>query len=123
MKKKPVMAISFTDKTFKGSYNVWASKSIYLILDEWKHFVGSNKKSLKCVLLYNGKEYSAVPIGHSIYVKEEYEEIETVLNLLKNLFYWDNKVVTPSTPTFCVFGTVELKNDIWCKEIGWSVKC
>ena len=53
------------------------------LLDESRLFVGSNKKSLKCVLLYNGKEYSAAPIGHSIHVKEKYKEIKTVFNLLK----------------------------------------
>ena len=50
---------------------------------ERRHFVGSNKRSIKCALLYNGNEYSPVPIGHSIHVKEKYEEIKMVLDLLK----------------------------------------
>ena len=71
---------------------------------------------------------------HLIHVKEKYEEIKMVFNLLNYQKYnwiiyvdlemvnWDNKVVTPSTPAFYVFGTVKLKNDIGCKESGRSVK-
>ena len=53
------------------------------LLGEWRLFVDSNKESLKSVLLYNGNEYSPVPTGHSIHVKEKYKEIKMVLNLLK----------------------------------------
>ena len=50
---------------------------------KWRLFVGSNKRSLKYVLLYNRNEYSPVPIGDSVHVKEKYEKIKVVLNLLK----------------------------------------
>ena len=40
-------------------------------------------RSLKCVLVYNGKEYSPVPTGHSIHVKQKYKEIKMALKLLK----------------------------------------
>ena len=50
---------------------------------EWRLSVDSNKKSLKCVLLYNENEYSPIRIGHSIHVKEKHEEIKMVLSLLK----------------------------------------
>ena len=50
---------------------------------ELRPFVDSNKRSLKCVLLYNGNECAHVPIRHIIHMKENYEEIKTALNLLK----------------------------------------
>ena len=46
--------------------------------DEWRLFVDSNKKSLKCVLIYNRKEYSPDPIGRSIHVTQKQEEIKMV---------------------------------------------
>lgn len=50
---------------------------------EWRLFIDSSKKSLKCVLLHIGNVYSAIPIGHSVHLKEQYEHINTVLNFLK----------------------------------------
>ena len=38
--------------------------------DAWRLFVDSNKRSLKCILLYNENENFSVPIGNSIHVKE-----------------------------------------------------
>ena len=37
---------------------------------KWSLFVDSNKRSLKCILLYNENETFNVPIGNSIHVKE-----------------------------------------------------
>ena len=50
---------------------------------EWRLFIDSSKKSLKCVLLHIGNLYGAIPIGHSVHLKEQYEHIKTVLQLLK----------------------------------------
>lgn len=50
---------------------------------EWRLFIDSSKTSLKCVLLHNGNAYASVPIGHSVILKEKYEHIKTVLELLK----------------------------------------
>ena len=33
--------------------------------DDWRLFIDSSKKSLKCVLLHNGNKYASIPIGHS----------------------------------------------------------
>ena len=55
---------------------------------EWRLFVDSNIRNIKCVLLYNGHEYSLVPIRQSINVRERYEEIKMVLNLLKYQEYY-----------------------------------
>ena len=51
--------------------------------DDWRLFIDSSKRSLKCVLLHNGNQYASVPIGHSVHMKEKYEEIKTVLKLIK----------------------------------------
>jgi hypothetical protein len=46
---------------------------------EWRPFIDSLKRSLKCVLLNNGNKYGSVPIGHSTRMKEEYKAIFLVL--------------------------------------------
>jgi hypothetical protein len=51
--------------------------------DEWRLFIDSSKRSLKCVLLSNSNIYSAIPIGHSTTLKEEYETIALVLKKIK----------------------------------------
>ena len=50
-------------------------------------FIDSSK-SLKCVLLHNGNLFGAIPIGHSVYLKEKHENLKVVLDLLK---YDDHK--------------------------------
>jgi hypothetical protein len=46
---------------------------------EWRLFIDSSKRSLKCVLLNNGNKYGPIPIGHSTRMKEEYKAIALVL--------------------------------------------
>ena len=43
--------------------------------EEWRLFLDSSKRSLKCVLLHNGNVFGAVPIGYSVHLKETYDEI------------------------------------------------
>ncbi|XP_076031939.1 uncharacterized protein LOC143019842 [Oratosquilla oratoria] len=57
---------------------------------EWRLFIDSSKRSLKCVLLHIGNIFGAIPIGHSVHLKEKYEHIKTVLELLK---YEEHKCV------------------------------
>ena len=45
-------------------------------------FIDSSKRSLKCVLLHNGNMYGSIPIGHSVKLKEEYNNIKLVLERL-----------------------------------------
>lgn len=47
--------------------------------EEWRLFIDSSKRSLKAVLLHNGNLYVSVPIGHSVHLKECYENLELVL--------------------------------------------
>lgn len=51
--------------------------------NEWHLFLDSSKRNLKCVLLHSGNLYGSVPIGHSVYITEIYENIKTVLKLLQ----------------------------------------
>ncbi|GFY26702.1 uncharacterized protein TNCV_2880301 [Trichonephila clavipes] len=56
--------------------------------EEWRLFIGSSKKSSKAVLLHNGNRYVSVPVGHSVHLKECYENLEFILNKLS---YSDHK--------------------------------
>ena len=51
--------------------------------NEWRLFMDSSKKSLKCVLFHNGNFLGAIPIGHSVYLKTRHEHIKVALDLLK----------------------------------------
>lgn len=46
---------------------------------EWRLFIDSSKTSLKIVLLHNGNQYSSIPIGHSVHMKEQYENLAIIL--------------------------------------------
>lgn len=50
---------------------------------DWRLFIDSSKRSLKCVLLHNGNKYGSIPIGHSVQIKEKYDNIKTVLERLQ----------------------------------------
>ena len=50
---------------------------------EWRLFIDSSKRSLKCVLLHNGNKLASVPIGHSIQMKETYENMKSILDKIK----------------------------------------
>lgn len=51
--------------------------------NEWRLFIDSSKRSLKCVLLHNGNKYGSIPIGHSTKMKEAYDTIALVLTKIK----------------------------------------
>ncbi|KAI6658265.1 hypothetical protein LOD99_15536 [Oopsacas minuta] len=48
---------------------------------EWRLFLDSSKRSLKCVLLNNGNVYGAVLVGHSTVLKEQHDDIRIVMDL------------------------------------------
>lgn len=50
---------------------------------EWRLFIDSSNKSLKAVLLHNGNQVSSVPVGHSVHLSENYENMRLMLNFLK----------------------------------------
>ena len=45
----------------------------------WTLFTDSSKRSLECVLLHNGKIFASISIGHSIQMKESYDNMKQVL--------------------------------------------
>ena len=51
--------------------------------NEWKLFIDSLKRSLKCVLLHNENRYASIPVGHSFAIKESCENVKDVLETLK----------------------------------------
>ncbi|KAL4709243.1 hypothetical protein ACJJTC_010543 [Scirpophaga incertulas] len=51
--------------------------------NDWRLFIDSSKRSLKCVLLHNGNKYGSIPIDHSTQMKEEYDTIALVLKKIK----------------------------------------
>ncbi|KAJ8957397.1 hypothetical protein NQ318_004877 [Aromia moschata] len=53
------------------------------IPDDWRLFIDSSKRSLKCVLLHNGKKIGSIPLAHSTKLKEEYNTIALVLQKIK----------------------------------------
>jgi hypothetical protein len=48
-------------------------------VNKWRLFIGSSKRSLKAVILHNGNNYASLPIGHSVHLKEIYENLELAL--------------------------------------------
>ena len=46
---------------------------------DWRLFIGSSNRSLKCVLIHNGNLYRSVPLGHSTTLKEKYDKIKFVV--------------------------------------------
>lgn len=46
---------------------------------DWRLFIDSSKRSLKCVLLHNGNQFASIPLAHSTTLKENYEAVKYVL--------------------------------------------
>ena len=43
----------------------------------------SSSRSLKAVLLHNGNKYPSIPVAHSVHLKEDYNNVKTLLEMLK----------------------------------------
>ena len=52
------------------------------IVNEWRLFIDSSKRSLKAVLLHIGNIKPSIPIAHSAQLKESYDSIEILLNAI-----------------------------------------
>ncbi|KAI6653940.1 hypothetical protein LOD99_3116 [Oopsacas minuta] len=50
--------------------------------NEWRLFIDSSKRSLKCLLLHNGNKFACVSIGHSVILKEHYATVKMFLQKL-----------------------------------------
>ena len=56
---------------------------------EWRLFIDSSSRSLKCVLLHNGNHYPSIPIGHSVQMKEDHNNVKFVLeNINYTRYNW-----------------------------------
>lgn len=53
------------------------------ISSEWRLFIDSSTRSLKAVLLHNGNKFPSLPLAHSVMLKENYESVKMVLQVLK----------------------------------------
>ena len=49
------------------------------------------KRSLKCVILYNGNVYGAVPVDDSVHFREDYDVMKMVMDLLK--YHVHNRII------------------------------
>ena len=62
---------------------------VKLIVSEWRLFIDSSSRSLKCVLLHIGNELPSIPIAHAVHKKEDYMNVKFVLDLIKyNEYKW-----------------------------------
>ena len=60
------------------------------IPSEWRLFFDSLSKILKAVLLHNGNKYPSLSLTHSVHLKETYENVKAVLNVLKyDQYNWE----------------------------------
>ena len=58
--------------------------------EDWRLFIDSSKRSLQCILLPNGNQFSSVPLGHSTTLKEKYEAGKYVLKKISyDQHEWD----------------------------------
>ncbi|GBN00048.1 hypothetical protein AVEN_192954-1 [Araneus ventricosus] len=46
---------------------------------EWCLFIDSSKTSLKTVLLHNGNSFASLPLGHSVHLEENYNDLSMIL--------------------------------------------
>ena len=54
---------------------------------DWRLFIYSLNKSLKAVLLYNGNRVSSIPVGYSISISENYNNMIVLLDSLNYNFH------------------------------------
>lgn len=50
---------------------------------EWRLFIDSSKASLKAVLLHNGNTFASLPMGHSVHMEENYNDLAIILEKIK----------------------------------------
>jgi hypothetical protein len=53
------------------------------IAEEWRLFIDSLKRSLKCILLHNGNKLASIPVGQSEHMKESYVTMKLLLQKLE----------------------------------------
>ena len=72
-------------------------------LQEWRLFIDSSVKSLKCVLLHNGNNCASIPIDLSISIKEKYDPIKLILEkLVVGLYLEHQREICINLPGHCL---------------------
>jgi hypothetical protein len=57
---------------------------------DWRLFIDSSTRSLKAVLLHNGKQHSSIPNAYSVHLQEDYGNIKLLLHKINYGGYqWD----------------------------------
>ncbi|GBN17182.1 hypothetical protein AVEN_147661-1 [Araneus ventricosus] len=46
---------------------------------EWRLFIYSSKTSLKAVFLHNGNSFASLPLGHTVHLEENYNDLSMIL--------------------------------------------
>jgi hypothetical protein len=67
-------------------------------VNKWRLLIDSSKRNLKVVLLHNGNNYASLSIGHSVHLKENYENLELVHNSGLDDLWRSEGVLHTSTP-------------------------
>lgn len=108
---------------------------IQFVPGDWRLFIDSSSRSLKCVLLHNGNRYASIPIAHSTKLKEEYQYIKLVLQKLSYEEYQfsicvDLKMVNlllgqqggyTKYPCFICLWDSRAKQDHW-NMVNWPIR-
>ena len=50
---------------------------------DWRLFIDSSNRRLKAVLLHNGNDCPSIPIAHSVHLKEDYTNVQHLLQMVK----------------------------------------
>lgn len=76
---------------------------------EWRLFIDSSKTSLKAVLLHNGNKFASIPIGHSVHMKEDYNDLAIILEKIK---YQDHQ--------WMICGDFKILTMLLGQQAGWT---
>ncbi|GBL79855.1 hypothetical protein AVEN_28921-1 [Araneus ventricosus] len=99
---------------------------------EFRVFIDSSKTSLKAVLLHNGNSFASLPLGHSVHLEENYNDLSMILEKINYqehrwMVYGDFKMLTmllgqqagyTKCPASNACGTVEAETSIGPKLTG-----
>jgi len=94
---------------------------------EWRVFIDSSVKSHRVILLHNANTFASIPIGHSVYLKENYNDLAMILEKVNYQEHqWmvsgyfkilANRNVIQNIPAYAC-GIVEQENSIGQKLTG-----
>ena len=65
-------------------FGLFNKLGIYYNPSDWRWFIDSLVKSLKAVLLHNGSKFPSIPVGRSVHMKEEYENVKALLDMINS---------------------------------------